>query len=480
MRRILAVGIVILFSIVYGSAVFAQDTAPGSVPTTDKMIALPPDVNMPPQLFGQNQWYTVVFRGNGEAVVNLRLTFSHYQSSPLTSLSLRVPKVKPTDMYAFQVTQQSPCLRYAPVPRTNEINMINFPENPPSCLQYGEPTDPYNWYGPAKYQKADVVYSGDTVTITLPQPIKTEKSGSILVYYRAFGYAKKDFVGAYQFAFETLRADEPVEQVTVGVDTDSNLLLRGTQEKVNYRFEDVSVASKGMMSAAAPALNSRMDNYYQQIGSGQLIKNAFGLQALESFTVRGSYADHALRLYAKDIAIGVGILVLIVLLTIGILRVVIKALHTKQAPITSPAASSQTATILALAGVSFLSAVFMLGFTVIIIFITRNLSMILNYDYSMQLPIMVVLSIISLGIYGFLLFAPAIFVGMKRGLVYGLITAGLTFGWLILAVLVFAVVSVASGNTPYPVPMQIMDGFKGVDVPVGVPAELQAPSAVLN
>lgn len=432
MKKFCSAIAIILFIIAITDTIFAQDSA--------RFAPLPPVDGMPSQLFGQHQSYSVVFRGNGEAVVNLRLLFSNTQSSNLASLSLRIPKVEPKDMFAFQVIQQGPCLRYAPV------------GTPDACLQYDDPSDPYSWYGPAKYQRAATQYAGDTVTITLPQPIKQEKFGNILLYYRAFGYAKKDVVGAYRFSFETLQAQEPVEQVDVGIATDSNLLLRGTQDRVNYRFEDVSVASKGMAEMAAPSANTRLDAYYQQIGSGQLIKSASSLQALESFTVRGSYANNALRLYAKEIAIGIGVFVIILLLTIGIFRVVIKALDTQPASKTvPPAASSQTATILAVIGVSFLSAVFMLGYTVIIMFIMRNLSMLVNYDYSLQLPIVVVLLIISLGIYGFILFAPAMFISMKRGIMYGLATAGFTLGWLILAVIIFVIISFFSGNTQYPV-----------------------------
>ena len=432
MKKFFSVLAVILFVMAITGTIFAQE----------KMIApILPDDGMPAQLFGQNQSYSVVFRGNGEAVVNLRLSFTNTQTSNLTSLALRIPKVEPKDMFAFQVIRPGPCLRYAPVGTLEGQNALYVPTS--RCLLYDDPPDPYSWYGPAKYQKAVVQYAGDTVTITLPQPIKPEKFGNILLYYRAFGYAKKDIVGTYHFTFETLQAQDQVEQVDVGIATDTNLLLRGTKENVNYRFEDAMVASRGVADMAAPSANTRLDAYYQQIGSGQLIKSASGLQAFESFTIRGSYADNALRLYAKEIAIGIAVFVVIVLLTIGILRLAIKSL-----------------TVLAVVGVSFLSAVFMLGYTVIIIFLIRNLPVVLSYDYPMQLPIVMVLLIISLGIYGFLLFAPAIFIGMKRGIVYGLVTAGLTLGWLILAVVLFTVISAFSGNPSYPVPLRMTSGIE--------------------
>lgn len=455
MRKFFAVGAAILFMMaITGGTVFAQDSAPSdSGLTTEKMVApIPPGTGMPPQLFGQNQSYSVVFRGNGEAVVNARVTFTNTGSSLLASLGFRVPKVEPKDVLAFQVVRTGPCVRYAPEATAEVQNMLYVP----TCLQYDEPQDPYAWYGPAKYQKAATQYEGDTLTITLPQPIKPEKFGSILLYYHAFGYAKKDIVGTYQFSFETLQATEPVEQVDVGITTDTNLRLRGTQDKVNYRFENVGVVSKGMTHMAAPAENTRLDSYYQQIGTGQLIKSASNLQPLESFTVRGSYADNLPRLYAKEIAIGMGVFVVIVLLTVGVLRIAIKVLRTQPSRQPQPAAPSQTATILVVVGLSFLSAVFIVGYTVAVIFITRSLSILLNYDYTVQLPIVVVLSIISLGVYGFLLVAPAIFVSMKRGSLYGLITAGLTLGWVFLAAILFAVITFVSGNPPYPVPLDVV------------------------
>lgn len=417
MKKILGVCAFVLFIMVLGGPAFAQE----------KMIApLPPDSGMS-QLFGQNQWYSVVFRGNGEAIVNLRATFTNTETFNLATLTFRVPKVDPKDLLAFQVIQE-------------------------------QRPDVY-WYGPAKYQKAKTDYSGDTITITLPLSVQPDKSGSILLYYRAFGYAKKDIIGGYRFTFETLKASEPVQELQLGISTDSDLMLRGAQGEVNYRFEDVSTAAKGMMAEAAPAANTRMDDYYQQIGSGQIIKSASNLQALESYTIKGSYADSRLKLYTKELGIGTGVFIAGLLIAVWVIRKAIRS--------TNAGPTDKTTPIVAMFGLSFLSGILIVSYTILLVFLTRNLPMLVEYD--MQLPITILLLIVSLGIYGVLLFGPAVFLGIRSGWGLALGTAGITTVWLIFALFLYVLIGF-SRQPGYP-PVQIMKGVEQPALDFSLPAE---------
>lgn len=355
------------------------------------------------QLFGQNHAYSVVFRGNGEAIVNMRLSLTNTQAEPMKSFTLRVPKAQPTDLLAFQVSQAVP--------------------------------DFYS-YIPATYQKAQVTYAGDTITVTLPQPILADKSGSILLYYRAFGYAKKDIIGAYRFTFETLQAQDPIQQLQVGIRTDSDLILRGSKSQVNYRFEDMGMVSADMATEAAPMANARMDTYYQQIGYGDMVKTASNLQALESYTVRGSYADTRAKLYVKEIAIGIGVAVLVVAIVIWIVRLMLK---NQKAPagIKSPSTG-----IVAVFGVSFVSAMLAIGYTALVMFVMRNLTTFVRYD--VQMPISMLLLIVSLGVYGLLLVVPAILIGIRFGIWYGVSTVGVSIIWLVLGLIIYMVMIIAT------------------------------------
>src|SRR3989338_11181515 len=63
---------------------------------------------------GQEQSYSVTFRGNGEAVVTARVVFFNDSRTPLSSLRLRTPRVDPKDILAFQVFREKICSRYQP------------------------------------------------------------------------------------------------------------------------------------------------------------------------------------------------------------------------------------------------------------------------------------------------------------------------------------------------------------------------------
>ncbi|MEO0075854.1 MAG: hypothetical protein ABIK31_07140 [candidate division WOR-3 bacterium] len=46
--------------------------------------------------FGQNHSYTVIFRGNGEAIVYAKIAITNPDEKQLTEFSFEVPKVSPT------------------------------------------------------------------------------------------------------------------------------------------------------------------------------------------------------------------------------------------------------------------------------------------------------------------------------------------------------------------------------------------------
>lgn len=76
--------------------------------------ALPMPARRLPSIFGQDHFYTVSLRGNGEAVVASRIIFSNVSEKATDTLVLRVPKVEPKDIIAFQLLREKSCLRYQP------------------------------------------------------------------------------------------------------------------------------------------------------------------------------------------------------------------------------------------------------------------------------------------------------------------------------------------------------------------------------
>src|SRR3990167_7697476 len=109
----------ILLSLLLASTVAAQEKAfqnPGidqenSINGVKPQIyPVPPYRDNPPQVLGQDHAYSVTFRGNGEAVVSAKVVFTNLTDTPLSSISLRVPKVDAKDIIVFQVLRDKTCI----------------------------------------------------------------------------------------------------------------------------------------------------------------------------------------------------------------------------------------------------------------------------------------------------------------------------------------------------------------------------------
>jgi len=221
-----------------------------------------------------------------------------------------------------------------------------------TCVEYQEPDYYGYWWSKTKYQKAQSEFEGDTLTITLPQAISGDKTGSYLVYFRAMGYTQRNIFRAYKFTFETVQVEDDIRNLTVGVSTDSDLILRGATGEVNYRFEDAGVALKAV--GGAPAESSAIDTFYNQIGYGSLVKTASSLAPLESYSVSSSFADTRIKLYAKEILIGVGIFLVILSLVLIVARIILKRQSARAQG--TQGSSFDTKNLFLSLGVSFASA----------------------------------------------------------------------------------------------------------------------------
>ena len=414
-----------------------------------------PDYIMPPYpgdgstFLGQDHNYSVTFRGNGEAVVSLKVIFTNKDDKALSALDLRIPKVEPKELAVYQVIREPVCIRY----RTPQYDPATGRySNSQICEEYQEP-DYYGYYYNAKYQKAKFDYEGDTLSINLPQTIKANKSGSFFVYFRAFGYAKKNLFGAYKFKFETLKAEDSIRNLQVGISTDSDLVLRGAKGEVNYRFEEPELM--GFAAGAAPAKSAAIDSFYSQIGQGVVTKTASNLSALESYSVDGAYASNRVKLYAKELLIALIILLFFALIFIAVAKVLIKKLGARgQAEVAVKKAGNEKVTptqpvslILATAGVGFISAFLIAVYTALVIFMGEKLNDIFNYSFQ---PVFILfLIIISFCVYTLFLFAPAIYIGAKKGIGWGVAALISTILWLIaLFVIAVFIIFLLGGDSP--------------------------------
>ena len=243
--------------------------------------------------FGQNHSYTIIFRGNGEAITYAKIAITNPDEKPLTGFSFEIPKVSPTEIAMYQMKLPQECVRYD----------YNTPGRP--CLEWRDPDYAQRYYyygygyreGQTEYQKIQYTKSGNLYRFTLPTPVEPYKSAAIVVAYAAKGYVKESF-GLFKFNFETIKVPSRIEQIRVAVDVDSDLLLKGKRAQVDY-----GVPTSGL--AAPQALSSRdLDRVVGKIGSyGPLVKEAKNLAPNETFIVRGEYATNWFRLYLSSILI---------------------------------------------------------------------------------------------------------------------------------------------------------------------------------
>ena len=421
---------------------------------------MPPDAE-PAGIFGEDHYYSVIFRGNGDAVVNLKAIFTNTEEATVSAITLRVPKGQAEDMVAYQIIKERRCLRYGPTNVTPVPGVVEDRYDPPVCIQYDNPDYyGYNYYNNTKYKKAVVEVEGDMITIKLPDGVSPEFSSSYILYYRSKGYTEKNFAGAYSYTFETLKTESPIRNLQVGISTDSDLKLKDGSSDVNY-VDNTAISEL----KTAPALGSSgmasqaFDRYYQQIGQGSIIENASSLQPLDTFTVEGAYAKSLWQLHAKTIVIAIVIIVLILsAIGFGIYKL-FKYFRKRTLAAATTNAHPNVHTILWMLGASFGSSIMTAGYTVLLFFMTSFVSGVfyIGYEYNMLVSLFVL--ILSLAIYPLCLFVPSIVMGVKKGLWWGVGTFAMTIAWLMVYLfIVFGFLVLTRMNNSYPRPMPYIYG----------------------
>ncbi len=440
MRKIFGI-LLILISPLF-LAVFANAQIPQEAVELPEKVA--PDLYPLPYqdktFFGQMHTYSVIFRGNGETVVNARIAVGNSSDKKLEEIKLRIPDIEAGNILVYQMFKQKVCVHY----EQGVYDPVTRRYPPSVCTEYSEP-DYYNSsYYNSKYKKAVYDYTNDTLTVKLAEPLLQGKSGAFFVYFRAKGYTKKDVFGAYSYTFKTFQAEESVQSVNIGMSTDSDLYMKGATGSVDYRFEDVSAETAKLAPSAGGeygAVSSALDSYVTSIGRGSVSKSASNLSPLESYEVKGSYAPSRAKLYGKEIMIGIGV-VLGMLAILAVFTIIIVKLLKKSTPVktseqgdvvkenlqnSSGHPAGKMFAVVALLG--FMVSVAIVFYTVVVFLIGALASS--NVNYSMRGIVIVALILISILIYIVLIFSPAILLGVKRGAGWGIGCVVSTVLWLI-------------------------------------------------
>jgi hypothetical protein len=400
-------------------------------------------------LFGQIHRYSVVFRGNGEAIVYARIVLTNPSTtSVLNQLQLQPGSGQLTNFTAFQQVLPQQCLQYG-----------SYGYGANNCAKYGDPDySPNNYYGgygsaggQTQYYSLNVDQSNGSYQITLSQPIAPNKSGAVILSYIATGYVKKSALGLYTFNFETLKATDRISDIQVSADVDSDLLLKGKRSQVNY-----NMPSSGLQSASAGASlsNPMLDTLSSQIGSyGPIVKTAKGLAPGETLTVKGEYAASWWTLYLNSI---IWVLLIVAALIVGTywFSRYLKQRKTKAqavAPLSETSASptqpsAYHSLLFPTMGAGLAVAVLVIGLNYLISSLGGILNSSLDSLGGMSTGIVLIVIIL---LYGLILVGPAIWFGAKMGWKAVILVIVFEIVWLIILGLLITLLF-QSGTNAYP------------------------------
>lgn len=390
-------------------------------------------------LFGQHHAYSVIFRGNGEAIVYARLAIPNPGDTALSEVMIDVPGVEPTEIVMYQQKRGDMCVRY-------DYSMPEYQISPP-CLEYQDPdyttANSYWYYNPSQgneYQKIQYKKEGTVYRLTLPTPIKPYKTGGVIISYATKGYVDVNG-GLFTFAFETLKVPTRIQEIKVSVDVDSDLFMKGKRAEVNYGISSERMAAP---STAPTFKNAEMDRIVGNIGGyAPLMKDAKNLAPNESFIVNGEYATSWWRLYLQQILL---VIVVILAIFVGVyflsrfLRRKLPPSSAQNTETPTPPTTGHTSNMTALinltsVGAGFLSAVGTIGLTYLLRFISESQLLRGIYD-----EMFIVVAMFAIGLlYLFIVLGPAVLLAIRHGWKALIVVLVAEFLWFLLFLIVYLV-----------------------------------------
>ncbi|MDD5178146.1 MAG: hypothetical protein PHT54_02600 [Candidatus Nanoarchaeia archaeon] len=382
--------------------------------------------------FGQDQYYGVVFDKEGEAAVAAKITYYNSGSEDINEVVIELPGTNHRMVSILQeyYVKEKRCSYWEEVCFKTDSNGF-CEEFKKQCNNWYE----YQVYPPYYYSlKSDKEELSNSVkyTIKLEKPIKSQESGSVILYYKSKDYVESSF-GVYRFGFETLKIPYDTKSMTVAVDVVDDLKMSDTNSQTQYL--DVSYDKAASFAVGEGAQSDELYRFSNNIGyNGQRLETTSNLDPWESFKVTGKYSSSWFNLHKGSILIWV----LVALVVIGGAVLLIKKGLKKQ---TSPA--------LRIIGTSLVSTIVLGGLwflaKVLYDFVRNNL----YYQYSSLVGILIITLtvILSLAIW----IVPAVFIGMKYGVKEGIWTVIATIGFTLILVVIAMIIIFSLKQNPGPV-----------------------------
>ncbi len=386
----------------------------------------------PDRFLTNTQHYSVIFDGEGEAEVVAKLSLNNLPPEPLYGFSVEIPGTSVRIISIMQEAEAYDDWRYDPYGSGDGV-------------RYGPEYYPAQYY-PVLYTQETLSHS-TMLRFELPVPVEQNERATILLYYKAGDYAKKS-LGVWKADFETIRMGVDTHHIRVAVNALPDFKLKGSTTAVDYQsaFSLAISAKEAAPIGGAPASTlSKLSDRVEHVSG--LVKETQSLDPWESFHVTAAYASSSLLLYKWRILIIIAVVTLIfaALATLavrfaaqmkcyGSSHTSAQRKDTLSRPLkrSYPAQAAKSAALTKALLVSFVSAVLVyfvyFGAVGVLWYAARVSSYHDGYAGLMfvLLPLFVGLAMLGL------VFAPALYLGLREGAGMGLFAFGATLFWLLL------------------------------------------------
>ncbi|KKQ18876.1 MAG: hypothetical protein US31_C0001G0063 [Berkelbacteria bacterium GW2011_GWA1_36_9] len=264
-----------------------------------------------------SQYYSVVYDKEQESAVVAKLIYLNRGKDEIKNLKLEIHgttvRVISAVQEQAQTKTQANCSRYdynSPIDQSGERR----------CLEYSESqTIPSYTYALLDTDSLKIVNNGLSITLdlALKQPIASQKTGTVILYYKTQGMANKVWNG-YQYSFETIKSPYDIDNVRVAIDVADDLYIKETAEGTTNYQSNITSALPALSSKSFSESASFKDVSSRIISAPGVTKETSSLDPNENFRVEGKYYNNNWMGELPTI-IGVGltfVVILVVLLVI--------------------------------------------------------------------------------------------------------------------------------------------------------------------
>lgn len=260
------------------------------------------------------QYYSVVYDKEQEATVVAKLTYLNPGKEEIKNIKLEIPG---TTLRIISVVQEqtqneikSYCKRY-------DYNSSLDQNGKRRCLEYGEEQGSNSYtYALLDIDPAKIVNNGSSniLDLTFKQPILSQKSGTVILYYKVQGTANKVWNG-YQYGFETIKSPYDINNVRVAINVTDDLYIKETAKGQTNYLKDIPAAT-GSLSTAEFSVSTPLSRTSDSIQTSPgVIKETSSLDPNENFRVEGKYYNNNwIGELPTIVGVGVTFLVIVIVL----------------------------------------------------------------------------------------------------------------------------------------------------------------------